>query len=82
MQVHNTDTYTDLSVDGRDKQIIKPLVEDRIFYGLTKGTKKKVDIFVQEGEMHTQTTNPFLRKPPIKTFKVGLRREFNTVDRE
>ena len=55
MQVHNTDTYTDLSASGSKQQIIKPLVENRVFYGLTQGTKKKVDIFVQEGEVHTQT---------------------------
>ena len=82
MQVHNTDTYTDMSLDGKDQEIIKPLVEDRIFYGLTKGTKKRVEIFVQEGEVHTKTMNPFDNEDPMKTFKIGLRREYNTVDRE
>jgi len=48
LQVHNTDMSIDSTFRGRsNEKVMKPLVEDRLIYGLEKGgIKKRVDFFV------------------------------------
>ena len=70
-----TDMFVDLSANN-NAEIVKPMIEDRIFYGAKKGVEVNVDSYVQPSFINSHSLNPFNQEKLIPKFKMGLQKSF------